>query len=188
VNLGDWFMWKCTGMIFVCSDIHYIVVCVLLTLIIGYLVLKLKSSFRKFYGRHHGLVNHYGEYLWLSITNWIRMVWFSFMVFNATFNNISVRSWRTVSLVEETGEPGKNHRPVASRWHTLSHNAVHLAYHKTKPNHPYPICYTQFLSHFCQLLYLIELLYDQILLQLPNCLMHNCFPDFLHDFVTYFIT
>ena len=55
------------------------------------------------------------------------MIWFSFMVFNATFNNISFRSWRTVLLVEETGGPGENHRPVASRWQTLLHNAVHLA-------------------------------------------------------------
>jgi len=35
-------------------------------------------------------------------------------VFNATFNNISVISWRSVSLVEETGGPGENHRPVAT--------------------------------------------------------------------------
>jgi hypothetical protein len=35
------------------------------------------------------------------------------MVFNATFNNISVISWREVLLVEETGVPGENHRPVA---------------------------------------------------------------------------
>jgi hypothetical protein len=41
-----------------------------------------------------------------------RLVWF--MVFNATFNNISVISWRSVLLVEETGVPGENHRPVAS--------------------------------------------------------------------------
>ena len=37
------------------------------------------------------------------------------------FNNISVISWRSVLLVEETGE---NHRPVASHWQTLSHNVV----------------------------------------------------------------
>jgi hypothetical protein len=37
-----------------------------------------------------------------------------FMVFNATFNNISVISWRSVLLVEETGVPGENHVPVAS--------------------------------------------------------------------------
>ena len=34
-----------------------------------------------------------------------------FMVFNATLNNISVISWRSVLLVEETGVPGENHRP-----------------------------------------------------------------------------
>jgi hypothetical protein len=36
------------------------------------------------------------------------------MVLNATFNNISVISWRSVLLVEETGGPGENHRPVSS--------------------------------------------------------------------------
>ena len=36
------------------------------------------------------------------------------MVFNATFSNISVISQRSVLLVEETGVPGKKHRPVAS--------------------------------------------------------------------------
>ena len=36
------------------------------------------------------------------------------MVFNATFNNISVISWRSVLLVEEIGVHGKNHRPEAS--------------------------------------------------------------------------
>ena len=49
------------------------------------------------------------------------------MMFNATFNNISVISWRSVLLVEETRGPGENHRPVASHWQTLSHNVVHLA-------------------------------------------------------------
>ena len=40
------------------------------------------------------------------------------MVFNATFNNISVISWRSVLLMEETGVPEENHRQ------TLSHNVV----------------------------------------------------------------
>jgi hypothetical protein len=35
------------------------------------------------------------------------------MVFNTTFNNILVISWRSVLLVEETWE---NHQPVASHW------------------------------------------------------------------------
>ena len=36
------------------------------------------------------------------------------MEFNATFNNISVISWRSVLLAEETKVPGENHRPAAS--------------------------------------------------------------------------
>jgi len=56
------------------------------------------------------------------------MVWF--MVFNATFNNISVISWWSVLLVEETGVPGENHQTVASHWKTLSHNVV-----SSKPCH-----------------------------------------------------
>jgi hypothetical protein len=46
------------------------------------------------------------------------------MVFNATFNNISVILWRSVLLVEETGIPGENHRPATSLRQTLSHNVV----------------------------------------------------------------
>jgi hypothetical protein len=36
------------------------------------------------------------------------------VVFNATFNNISVILWRSVLLEEETGIPEENLRPVAS--------------------------------------------------------------------------
>ena len=51
--------------------------------------------------------------------------WFgSFMVFNATFNIISVISPWSVLLVEETGAHGENHRPVASHRQTLSHCIV----------------------------------------------------------------
>jgi hypothetical protein len=46
------------------------------------------------------------------------------IVFNATFNNISAISWRSVLLVEETEVPGENHQPVASHWQTISHNVV----------------------------------------------------------------
>ena len=38
------------------------------------------------------------------------LIWF--MVFNATSNNISVKSWRSVLLVEEIGVPGENHRQL----------------------------------------------------------------------------
>jgi hypothetical protein len=40
------------------------------------------------------------------------LVWF--MVLNTTFNNISVISWWSVLLVEETGISVENHRPVTS--------------------------------------------------------------------------
>ena len=40
--------------------------------------------------------------VFINIFNWV-------MVFNATFNNISVISWRLVVLVEETRVPSENH-------------------------------------------------------------------------------
>jgi hypothetical protein len=52
-------------------------------------------------------------YTHLYIVFWVRM-------FNTTFNNISVISWRWVLLVEETRLPGENHRPATSHWQTLS--------------------------------------------------------------------
>jgi hypothetical protein len=42
------------------------------------------------------------------------------MVFNATFNNISVISCRSDLLEEETRAPGENYWPAASDWQTLS--------------------------------------------------------------------
>ena len=44
--------------------------------------------------------------------------------FNATVNNISVKSLWSVLLVEETGVPPENRRPVTSHWQTVSHNVV----------------------------------------------------------------
>jgi hypothetical protein len=52
------------------------------------------------------------------------------MVFNATFNNISVISWRSVLLVEKTGVPAESHRPAVRHWQTLSHNAA-----SSRPRH-----------------------------------------------------
>jgi hypothetical protein len=50
------------------------------------------------------------------------LVWF--LVFNATFNNISAISWLSVLMVEETGVPGENYRPATSHRQTLSYNVV----------------------------------------------------------------
>ena len=55
-----------------------------------------------------------------------KIIWWGFIVLNATFNNISVISWRSVLLVEETGGPRENHRSAASQWQTLSYNVVHI--------------------------------------------------------------
>ena len=46
------------------------------------------------------------------------------MVLNATFNNISVISWRAVLLLEKTGVHGENHRPAVSDCQILSHIVV----------------------------------------------------------------
>ena len=56
----------------------------------------------------------------------IRIMWLCIMimVFNATLNDISVISRSSVLLVDETGGPGENHRPIASHGQTLSQNVV----------------------------------------------------------------
>jgi hypothetical protein len=46
------------------------------------------------------------------------------IVFNATFNNISVISRRSVLLVEDTGGPREKHRPVLCHWQTLPHDVL----------------------------------------------------------------
>ena len=56
----------------------------------------------------------------MRINEWIGWI----MVFNVTFNNISVIHVFVVLLVEETGVPGENHRPAVSPIQTLSHNVV----------------------------------------------------------------
>jgi hypothetical protein len=55
------------------------------------------------------------------------------MAFNATFNNISLISWRSVLLVEETWVHGENHRHAVSHWQHLSHKVVSSTpYHERK--------------------------------------------------------
>jgi len=47
------------------------------------------------------------------------------MVFNATFNNISVISWWSVLVVEETGGPGENLSQVTDKfYHIMLYTSV----------------------------------------------------------------
>ena len=43
------------------------------------------------------------------------------MVLNTTFNSISVISWRSVLLMEESWVPEENHWPAASQWQTITY-------------------------------------------------------------------
>ena len=57
---------------------------------------------------------------WYFLYIYLMLCRFRVMVFNATFNNIWVISWRSVLLVAETGVPGENQRPAASQWQASS--------------------------------------------------------------------
>jgi hypothetical protein len=54
----------------------------------------------------------------------ILMVWWGLSPLSTIFQ---LFQWRSILLVEVTGVPGENHRPVTSNWQTCSHNVVHLA-------------------------------------------------------------
>ena len=54
------------------------------------------------------------------------------MAFNATFNNISVISRRSILWVQETGVPGENRGPATSHWQTLSHNVVSSTHRRNR--------------------------------------------------------
>ena len=56
------------------------------------------------------------------------------IVFNATFNNISVISKRSVLLVEETGGPWEKHQPALYHWQTLPHDVFILSCHRFEAN------------------------------------------------------
>ena len=64
-----------------------------------------------------------------------------FMVFKATFKNISVISCQSVLLMEDIGVSGENHQPGASHWQTLSHNVASSTFDSTtmrsRPRRPH---------------------------------------------------
>ena len=61
----------------------------------------------------------------IQLSRWLYLFVY-LMVLNATFNNISVISWWSFLLVEETGELAENHRPVANHWQTY-HIMLHTS-------------------------------------------------------------
>ena len=67
------------------------------------------------YTIHHHLHNHQNSYSFYHSFPTIKDTGVMVMVFNTTFNNISVKSWRSVFLVEETQVPGENHRQVTDK-------------------------------------------------------------------------
>ena len=71
--------------------------------------------------------------------------WARILMFNTTFNSISVISWRSVVLVEETEVPIENHWPVASHSQIWSHNVVSSIYY-------FKICML-FLVNICTKMY-----------------------------------
>ena len=58
------------------------------------------------------------------------------MVLSATFNNISVISWRSVLMVEQTRVPGEIHSPAASHWQTFSHNVSSRTSRQDRDSNP----------------------------------------------------
>ena len=83
-----------------------------------------------------------------------------FMVLNATCNNISVISWQSVLLVEETGLSGVNHPPVAS--HCQSYHKSFIEY-----------LYTYWLA--CHIIETLKIFFSIIIDKVYLfCLLINC--------------
>ena len=61
-------------------------------------------------------VVHTKLYFYCLFVLCLDLIWFDFIVFIATFSNISTISWRLVLVVEEAGVLGENHRPWATNW------------------------------------------------------------------------
>jgi hypothetical protein len=68
---------------------------------------------------------YYNIYKILMLFNDVPLIYvIGIMVFNATFSNFSLISWRVVLLVGEIGLPRENYQLAASHWQTLSYNVL----------------------------------------------------------------
>ena len=70
------------------------------------------------------IVPFWVRYLFTNWSHHILINRVSVVMINVTFNNISVISWRSVLMEEETAVPWENHRPVVSHWQALLRNVV----------------------------------------------------------------
>ena len=86
------------------------------------IITLVSSSFSQTYYQSSNILSHVDNCLPLYVLYYFILGFVRFMVLNATFNNMSVISWQSVLLVEETGE---NHLPVGSHWQTMLY-WVHL--------------------------------------------------------------
>ena len=70
------------------------------------------------------MVSNYKLYLYFEVDylQFLCLVWF--MVFNSTFNNISVILWWSVLLEAEIGLPRENHQSLESSW-SIYHIMLH---------------------------------------------------------------
>ncbi len=123
-----------TGTYLVCQALSHIIA--LLFFFFTDTVVMLEPEVKKhyFYGVFYSYIGYPMAYLSVIISIWmtvgvtvdryILVCWIRYskvcllanvclMVLNATFNNISIISWRSVLLMEETGGPGENHQPVS---------------------------------------------------------------------------
>ena len=75
--------------------------------------------FKSFLCANEGLdYRHYTSLILNDLLSFIRLgLW-------CIFKNISVISWQSVFVVEETGIPGENHWPVVSHLQIVSHNVI----------------------------------------------------------------
>jgi hypothetical protein len=94
----------------------------------GVMLMRLKQLFRIEYISISQLVTHRNNKSMIFVRGQMYL-FVCLMVFNATFNNISVISWRSVLLVDENGVPGENHRlsQVTDKHFHITLHQVHLA-------------------------------------------------------------
>jgi hypothetical protein len=82
------------------------------------------------------LISHIMFHIYIHVYSTFRRL--LVMVFNATFNNISVISWQSVLLVEETEVSEENHGPAVCYWQTYIEHFI-IVYWIEYPQTKFPL-------------------------------------------------